>query len=123
MKKLNFKNSIVTSFLIFLFLTGCYNFDFVNQPYTADPNSSFEVQISVTVEPASTYSGQGYFGVMLPSGWTISDSILSVASTTSDTSFIIFSDSLSQQMSSIDPPPNNYYWWVGMDSIHGHICS
>ena len=48
MKKLKLKNSIVTLFLVFLFLTGCYHFDFVNQPFTADPDSSFNVQISVT---------------------------------------------------------------------------
>ncbi len=110
MKKLNFKNSVVISFLGFLILTGCYEFDFVNQPFTADPNSSFEVQISVIKE--NTADSIVYFGVLLPVGWTIPDSILYTNSTTNESAYVVYSDSLSQQMSIIDPNLN-YYWWVG----------
>ena len=111
MKRLNFKNTIVVSFLVFLFLTGCYEFNFVNQPYTADPNSSFEVQISVIKETSS--DSMVFFGVLLPIGWTIADSILYTNDITNETAYVVYSDTLSQQMSIIDPPGQNYYWWVG----------
>ena len=118
MKKLNFKNSIVTSFLVFLFLTGCYEFDFVNQPFTADPDSSFDVQISVSASNGSYGSELFYCGILLPTGWTTADSIEYINVSTNDTAFIVYSSSLTQQMSAIDPPPGNYYWWVGKDFIN-----
>ncbi len=67
-------------------------------------------------------SNTAYFGIMLPNGWTIVDSILCTNITTNDTGFIVHSESLSQQMSLIDLPQENYYWWVGMiSSIWGQL--
>jgi hypothetical protein len=74
MKKLKFRNQIVATLIFMLLLTACYEFDFINQPYQADPDSFFDVQISVT-KVYSNYGGTAYFGVMLPNGWTIVDSI------------------------------------------------
>ena len=115
MKKPILKNKIVASFLLFVFLTGCYHFDFVNQPYTADPNSFFTVEISVDI--TDNGSEQSYFGILLPVGWTTGDSIKYFNAATNDSAFMVYSDSLSQAMTDIDLPPANYYWWVGVDFI------
>ena len=87
---------------------ACYEFDFVNQPGSVDPNTAFEVQISVT-----TTSGWGstsyyipYFGVLLPEGWTVEDSIGFTSSI--NAGMFIYSDSLVQEMNLYDPPT----WWV-----------
>ena len=120
MKKLKYKKPIAATLIFLLLFTGCYVFDFVNQPYAADPDSFFEVQISVTYNDPPAYGAESsYFGILLPDGWTINDSIGYINETLNDTSFMIYSDSLVQQMSSIDPPPLNYYWWVGVGSVPG----
>ncbi len=113
-KKPKFRVQIIITLLLFLFLTGCYYFDFINQPYTADPNSFFDVEISVNTNSwGTTDSTIAYFGVSLPIGWTINDTLEYTSYVTNETGEIIYSDSLSEQMALIDPPPLNYYWWVG----------
>ncbi|WP_137305415.1 right-handed parallel beta-helix repeat-containing protein [Lentimicrobium saccharophilum] len=97
--------------ILMLFFTACYEFSFVNQPGSAEINSTFQVQIS-----AYTTDGDGqyytpYFGVKLPEGWQVDDSIVFSYGTT--IGWFVHSDSLSQAMSAIDPPPPGYFWWVG----------
>jgi len=115
MKKLKFKTQIIVTSLSLLFLAGCYEFDFVNQPYQADHNSSFDVEISINLSWGTQDDTEGYFGVLLPIGWTISDTVEYVSFTTNVAGEIIYSDDLVQQMNYIDPPPMNYYWWVGLE--------
>ena len=115
MKKFKSKIQRAATLIFLLVFSGCYVFDFVSQPYTADPDSFFNVQISVTSTDVG--SGLTYFGILLPTGWTTADSIEYISVTTNDTGFMVYSDNLTQQMSSIDPPPGNYYWWVGVDYI------
>ena len=110
-KILSFKERIYAVLLFMLVVTACYEFDFVNQPYTADPNSFFDVQISVLIEEGT--SGDGVFGIMLPIGWTTTDTVEYLITPVNDTGLIIYSENLTQEMTSIDPPPENYYWWVG----------
>ncbi len=120
-----FKKNKLTSrvmvgiFLLFtLFLSGCFYFNFVNQPYQADPNSYFDVQISAYVEGDGWGSaGLPRFGVLLPIGWVPQDSISYFIDNWYLYGTLIYSDSLSQSMSAIDPPPENYYWWVAHDTI------
>ncbi len=116
MKKLKFKNQIVAALTFMLLMTACYEFDFVNQPYQADPNSFFEVQISATNNSYAD-STESYFGILMPVGWTTADSIEYVNINTVDTGFWIFSESFTQQMTFLDPPPENYYWWIGKTII------
>ncbi len=112
MKNLKFKKTILATLLILMWLfNGCYEFDFVTQPYTANPDSFFEVQISIST--AGGYGGNGYFGILMPDGWATTDSIKYINITYNDTGYIHFSQSLTQQMALIDPPPENYHWWVG----------
>jgi predicted outer membrane repeat protein len=100
-----------------LFIAGCFGFDYVNQPGSAQPDSSFVVQIS-----ASTTVGDGnpyipYFGIMLPVGWTLEDSIGYTCDSLEGT--FVYSDSISIEMENMYSPPDNYYWWVGagIDSV------
>ena len=116
MKNHKTKKLMLASLTLVLIFTACYEFDFVNQPYTADPNSFFDVQVNVSYINNNVDQGISYFGILLPTGWTTSDSIEYINDTTNITGFITYSDSLSLLMSSIDPPPMNYYWWVGKDS-------
>jgi len=116
MKILKYKYQIVTT-LIFILLTGCYEFDFVNQPYQADPNSFFDAQISVTNDYLGEDCSEVFFGILMPQGWITNDSVLYTQVSTNETTYIVYSDSISQQMAFIDPPPENYYWWVGMSDI------
>ncbi len=94
-----------------LFIAGCYDFEFINQPYQSDADSYFEVEIQAWASYPDW--GEFYFGVMLPDGWFPEDSteFFSVYSSVS-AGLLIYSESLSQTMASIDPPPEGYYWWV-----------
>jgi len=88
------------------------------QPYHADPNSYFDVQISAW---AASYEGNTEmprFGALLPVGWVPQDSLAYFDSTSNFVGTLIYSDSLSQEMANIDPPPENYYWWVAQDTIY-----
>jgi len=96
---------------ILLFIAGCYHFEYVNQPDVADLNSSFTVEICVqTEDPLQPGYYYPYFGIKLPDGWSVEDSI---AFTYGDsTGTFVYSDSLVNLMNQIDPPETGYYWWV-----------
>ena len=111
-KILRFRKQIYAVFVFMFLLTGCYDFDFINQPYTGDPESFFDVQISVTVT-GNDYS-RALFGALIPVGWTISDTLLYQNTTTGDTSSMVYSVESVQSMNGIDPPPAGYFWWVGI---------
>jgi hypothetical protein len=98
---------------IVLLIAGCYEFDFVIQPSSAEKNSSFEVRVSITTD----YDGNGnyyipYFGIRLPVGWTVQDSIEFSYFAGLGTGVLTYSDSLAQEMNLLDPPKTGYYWWV-----------
>jgi len=100
-----------------MFMAGCYEFDYVNQTGSAQPDSSFVVQISATTTDGNGYPYIPYFGVLLPVGWTVQDSIGFICNSIEGT--FVYSDSLSLEMENLAPPPENYFWWVaaGIDSV------
>jgi len=112
MKKQPFPFRLMIAFLLIgiLCFTGCYYFDFVNQPFSAEPGSSFEVEISVTIGPETGGNGIPYFGILLPLGWTVNDSIVFHYENTFG--MLVYSDSLTQAMYGIEPVPLFYHWWV-----------
>jgi len=57
-----------------LLLTGCYEFESINQPDYANPNSTFDVPITVKIEGGAD-DITPYFGILLPNGWSVGDSI------------------------------------------------
>ncbi len=109
-------------FLIFL-LISCYEFLSIDQPEFADPNSTFEVPITVALTPEEE-GGRGYFGIRLPIGWTVEDSI-SYSGVHNGT--FIYSSAASASMDSLSNAPNGYYWCVcesdTVDSLHGGTVS
>jgi hypothetical protein len=121
-----------------VFVFGCYEFKWVNQPTEGYTNSTFDVGIVMTEDNDAsndwTYEDlsltkHGLFGVLLPEGWTIMDSsVVTVVcadsmqdangtwkNATSDHSgeyYLGYSASQTQMLndSTQDPPPG-YYWW------------
>ncbi len=66
-------------FMIFT-LMACWELLSIEQPELADPNSTFNVPITVTLAPEDSSSEgykssdrRGYFGIRLPIGWTVQD--------------------------------------------------
>jgi len=61
-------------YFIFLFLIACVYLDNVNQPTSVGPNQQFTITITGTFNGTYLGSNQGWFAVMLPTGFVI-DSI------------------------------------------------
>jgi len=77
--------------------------------------SGFEVylpkELIDKMQPEKTRDGYIlYFGIMLPRGWTVSDSISFQGDMEGK---FIYSDKRTQEMQKIDPARHGFYWWVG----------
>jgi predicted outer membrane repeat protein len=120
----------------------------IDQPETAGLNSPFEVDVSVAKYgpggaeqilsriglqlPAGLSDIAGHlettphrliFGIEMPLGWTVQDSI---TFTGDDEGFFIYSDFLSGEMTNTTPPASGYYWWVSetcetMNTANGQV--
>ena len=90
-------------------LSGCVEFELIEQPSSILPGETFTVLIEVTV--ASEEEGRPYFGVRLPVGWTIPGD--AIPCTGAYTQTIHYDHSLSLEQESLSPSPEGYYWWVG----------
>ena len=90
-------------------LSGCLEFESIEQPSSILPGETFTVLIEVTV--ASEEEGRPYFGVRLPVGWTIPGD--AIPCTGAYTQTIHYDHSLSLEQESLSPSPEGYYWWVG----------
>ncbi len=106
-----------------LFLVSCWEFLSINQPDIAEPNSTFDVQIKISLT-AENEGGRGYFGILLPIGWTAEDNI-SYSGVHNGT--FIYSSWASASMDSFSRAPNGYYWWVcqgdSIDALNGGTIS
>ena len=125
--------------LAVLLVFGCYEFRSINQPTEAYSNSSFDVPIVMQPDQdeENNYEGPGnqaigIFGVLLPEGWIVEDSIaynvVSADSTQNDdgvwvqapedysnSGFIIFDEDWAAALTaSPSAPPPGYYWWGGL---------
>jgi len=78
------ENWLLLAMSTLLFVFGCYEFKLVDQPTEGFKNSTFEVNIVMTedMDDSNDWSYEdgsllkhGIFGVLLPEGWTITDSI------------------------------------------------
>lgn len=79
------ENWLLIAMFGLLFVFGCYEFRLVDQPTEGTKNSTFDVNIVVgeddddsndyTDESGDLADNKGLFGVLLPEGWTIKDSI------------------------------------------------
>ena len=77
--------------------------------------SGFEVylpqELIDQMQPEKSRGGHVlYFGIMLPQGWTVSDSISFRGDMEGK---FIHSDKRTREMQNIDPARHGFYWWVG----------
>jgi len=86
----------------------------VDQPEIAESNSTFDVPITISLHP-DTGIGRGHFGLRIPIGWAVDDSISFTGIFNGE---FVYSEVLSDSMEAIINPPTGYYWWVGVsDSV------
>jgi len=122
-----------------LVVFGCYEFKLVDQPTEGYINSTFDVNIVMTadedpdndftIEDGDLADNKGLFGVLLPEGWTITDSLavrvesadsalnadgIWVQATVDHSGDYIFAYNEDQTLmlnDSTPEPPAGYYWW------------
>jgi hypothetical protein len=100
--------------IIMIILFSCYKFEFIDQPEFADPNSPFDVSISIKLTP-EVEGGRAFFGICLPIGWTVRDSI-SYTGVLNGT--FLYSRAKSDSMEKYWGSPEGRYWWVSVsDSV------
>ncbi|MFC2088855.1 T9SS type A sorting domain-containing protein [Calditrichota bacterium] len=110
----NNKKIIAVFIFVLLFITCNYFFESVNQPDLATPNSTFDVEVVVRLEDENK-GGLPYFGIRLPTGWTVKDSI-QYSGILSGT--LVYSAAMSDSMEIGHQSPPGYYWWVSIgDSV------
>ena len=134
------ENWLLLAMVGLLFVFGCYEFKVVNQPTEGFKNSTFDVNIVMTEDNDDsndwTYEDgsltkHGIFGVLLPQGWTIEDSIpvrIEAMDSISDGAggwiypgsdhsgdyVLAWNEEQTTMLndSTAEPPPG-YYWWGG----------
>ncbi len=105
-----------------LFFAGCYEWRNIFQPDSATINSYFDVFVSAQDDgnPDNDWTNPdlinyGLFGVMLPDGWTVQDSIpFTIVCTDpeyTNSGILVYSEARSQTLEDSIPSPTGYYWW------------
>jgi hypothetical protein len=131
------KNSLIKGLIgvmlfTFMFFTGCYEWRTIIQPDTATINSYFDVFLSAQDDgnPDNDWTNPdlhdyGLFGVMLPDGWTVQDSIpFSIICTDPEYNnggILIWSAERSQTLEDSIPAPAGYYWWGAATSAEASM--
>ncbi len=123
------KKSTLVALAVIIFVTaavfaGCYKFRTIYQPSSAYTNSYFDVPIVCQRDDdpglgddewANTLQNIGLFGVMLPEGWTVEDSIpytiISENPSLNNTGFLIYDPVHSKTLKDSIPAMPGYYWW------------
>ena len=123
MEKSFMRKSIGLFFLsIILIMVGCYEWKTILQPTTANPNSSFEVKMTLqrpasedpSADPISAYA---YLGIILPDGWTVQDTIVfeklgkTEAHTVKDT-IVYNATHVAKLNTDTMKVPAGYQWWA-----------
>ncbi len=127
LEKMYSKASLVKGLVIVfvfstLFFVGCYEWRNIIQPDTATINSHFDVFVSAQDDgnPDNDWTNPdlidyGLFGIMLPDGWTVKDSIpFTIVCTDpeyTNSGILLYSEARSQTLRDSIPPPPGYYWW------------
>lgn len=133
------ENWLLLAMFGLLIVFGCYEFKMVDQPTEGYINSTFDVNIVMgadddpdndwTIEDGDLADNKGLFGVLLPEGWTITDSLavrveaadsilngdgVWVKPTEDHSGDYVFAydDGQTQMLNDSTPePPPGYYWW------------
>ena len=116
------KTSLFTFLFLSLFFVGCYEWNIINQPESAPINSYFDVFLSAHDDgnPDNDWTNEdlhdlGLFGVMIPDGWSVKDSIpftiICTDPSFNNSGILIYSAARSQTLQDSIPPPDGYFWW------------
>lgn len=122
---------VSTLFVISMVLIGCYEFRTINQPSEGFTNSYFDVPIIAQrdqdpglgdAEWTGALQATGLFGVMVPDGWTVDDSIaytiVSKNAASTNSGYLVFNEAHSKTLQDSLPAPTGYHWWGAVtDSI------
>jgi predicted outer membrane repeat protein len=96
---------LLISLILFI---NCYEIESVDQAYSAEPNSTVDVPIIVSIWE-ETQNIRPSFGVRLPHGWSVQEPI-ELSGAVKRT--LHYSPELSDSMQAIDPAAPGYYWWM-----------
>lgn len=112
---------ILTLLVLAAMFASCYEFFTIDQPTEAYNYSSFEVNIVVKEDDGGNdwtvpdLQNIGLFGVLLPDGWTVNDSIfftiVSDSSQHNNEGYLKHSAELSTMLEDSIGSPDNYSWW------------
>lgn len=130
-KNYNFPKSAKMIILAFIFTillvaSGCYTIAYITQPTEVAPNSTFDVKVCVKSDENWGYDdyviGYGIFGILLPEGWTVKDSVpffkAAFINSYNVNGFFCYNDDVVSFLNnSLSTPPEGYYWW-GAKSIN-----
>jgi len=135
-KKTTFLTLAGILFVTSILFIGCYKFRSVNQPSTGFTNSYFDVPIIAgrDADPGLTDtewdqagSDYGLFGVMLPNGWTVNDSIaftiVSKNATLTNTGFLVYNAGHSKTLQDSIPAIAGYHWWGAVTAQKADMTS
>jgi len=111
-------------FVISILFIGCYQFRSINQPSTGFTNSYFDVPIVAERDEdpglgedewANTLRNIGLFGVMIPNGWTVDNSIpytiISKDPALNNTGFLVYDLAHTKTLQDSIPALPGYHWW------------
>jgi hypothetical protein len=123
-KKTTFLALTGIMFVISILFIGCYQFRSINQPSTGFTNSYFDVPIVAERDEdpglgdgewANTLQNIGLFGVMIPNGWTVDNSIpytiISKNPDLKNTGFLVYDFAHTKTLQDSIPALPGYYWW------------
>lgn len=121
-KTTSIKLLVVTFLFSVLFFAGCYEWRRILQPESATINSYFDVFVSAQDDgsPDNDWTNAdlidyGLFGVMIPDGWSVQDSIPFTIECTeagyTNSGALVYSFSHSQTLEDSIGSPDGYHWW------------
>jgi len=123
------KKTTILALIVILFVTsvlfiGCYKFRSINQPSVGYTNSYFDVPIVAQRDDDTSLddgswelagSDIGLFGVMIPDGWEVNDSIaytiISKDAGLNNEGFLVYDAEHSTTLRDSLPAPSGYHWW------------
>lgn len=122
------RSTLVAIFSVVIFFMGCYEWRNIFQPAEVAINSYFDVWLSAQDDgnPDNDWTNPdnhdiGLFGVMLPVGWTVQDSIHYWVKTTEagydNDGILLYNAAHSQTLTDSIPPPPGYYWWGAKSQV------
>jgi hypothetical protein len=122
------RGTLVAIFSVVIFFVGCYEWRNIFQPSEVGTNSFFDVWLSAQDDgnPDNDWENPdnhdiGLFGVMLPEGWTVKDSIHYWVKTTEagydNDGILLYNAEHSQTLTDSIPPAPGYYWWGAKSQV------